>query len=88
LQHHGNDVLPPPPLLIPSALAEFHARLGDLDRSKVASWIIKPSIANRHIFGGGGKGGGMEANKDEDGDHRDDHRGNDGGGEGSRLRRG
>jgi hypothetical protein len=58
LQRRDNDVLPPPPaLLIPLALAEFHARPGDLDRSKGASRIIKPSIASRHIFGGGGKAG-------------------------------
>jgi hypothetical protein len=44
---------PPPPLLIPLALAESHARPGDLDRSKVASRIINPSVACRHIFGGG-----------------------------------
>jgi hypothetical protein len=49
---------PPPPLLIPSATAEFYARPGDLNRSKVASRIIKPSVASRHIFGGGGEEGG------------------------------
>jgi hypothetical protein len=58
-QRRGNDVLPPP-LLIPSASAEFHPRPGDLDRSKVASRIIKLSVASRHIFGGGGKEGGDE----------------------------
>ena len=57
LQCRGNDVLPPPPLLIPSASDEFQACPGDLDRSKVASRIIKPSVASRHIFGGGGKEG-------------------------------
>ncbi len=58
MQRRGNDVLPPPALLIPSALAEFHARPGNLDRSEVASRIIKPSVVSRHIFGGGGEEGG------------------------------
>ncbi len=48
---------PPPSLLIPSASTEFHARPGDLDRSEVASRIIKPSVASHHIFGGGGEEG-------------------------------
>jgi hypothetical protein len=45
-------------LLLPLASAKFHARPGNLDLSKGASRIIKPSIANHDIFGGGGKEGG------------------------------
>jgi hypothetical protein len=56
-QCRSNNV-PPPTLLIPSASAKVHAPPGNLDRSKVASRIITPSVASCHIFGGGQQGGG------------------------------
>ncbi len=49
---------PPTLLLLLLALAKFHARPGDLDRSKGALLIVKPSIGSRVIFGGGSKEGG------------------------------
>ncbi len=74
LQCRGNDFLPPP-----FSSSHRHQPSSMPNGTKGASRIIKPSVACRHVFGGGSNsGGGVEANNDNDGDHCNDDHGNDG----------
>ncbi len=58
LQHCGNDFLPPP-----FSSSRWHQPSSMPNGTKGALQIIKPSVASRHVFGGGGNSGGGDGGK-------------------------